>query len=118
TASSLRTTYDIEFWYDGWEYELQMDAASGELIEYKLDRSVEHILARRSPLPQARISFEQAREIAQEQKGGGIRSLELDFYRGNWIYRATLGQGRRSWSLKFDAVTGETVTFWDWRSAQ
>lgn len=126
--------YEIELYKDGYEYDLILNAATGEKIflashrdawddddysynwEHHSDHhsshdshSSHHGQSSRTPS----ISAEQARKLLLEKvPGAAVKELELDFDDGRLIYEGELRKGNMEYEFEMDADTGAFLE-WD-----
>ena len=122
-----RHVYEIELHGAGGEYEIKMDANTGEILkveqsqataageEGRMDDDRENEgaddqRASEAPAKEAKyIGYEQAKKIARSKFNGRIKEIELDEDDGRWIYEVEMKKGKREAELEIDAYTGEIL---------
>jgi uncharacterized membrane protein YkoI len=109
--------YDITFWSGSVKYNYEIDAASGEILEYER-RSTDKAVQGLDDGGQAYIGFEKAKSIAFAHANvseGEIRKYEaeLDRHGGRVVYEIEFDHSRTEYEYEIDAKTGEIVR---WKS--
>lgn len=118
--------YDIEFYYENKEYDYEINAANGEIIEYDYDVENYNIPTKeesnntankqQSNLGETSITVEEAKQIALEHENltseqvsfvkselkfeDGIKKYDIEFYYNN-----------REYSYEIDANTGSILSY-------
>ncbi|MCL2071462.1 MAG: PepSY domain-containing protein [Oscillospiraceae bacterium] len=89
--------YEIDVFYDGVEYELEIDAATGGI--FGNDSGIE-------------INFGAAIQIAVAQVGGGtVKEIELSVKQGRLVYDVEVFHNLIEYDVRIDVETGEIVKF-------
>lgn len=129
-----KAVYEIEVHDGKKEFELLVDAETGEVIKEKIDdrddvekkhpdkkpaikeKQVENKkpqnkdnVSRNAKAEENLIGMEEAKTIALREFDGRIEELELDEDDGRLVYEIELGDGNREAELEIDAKTGEIV---------
>ncbi|NEU31479.1 PepSY domain-containing protein [bacterium LRH843] len=109
-----RLVYEVELRYEGEDYDFDIDAYSGEVVNVdddlaKINRKKTQ--QKESSQPTERLSEDQAIEIALNHVGGGnVEDVDLDRKNGRFIYEVEINDDTE---VKIDAATGE-VLYVDW----
>ena len=106
-----RQIYDVEFWSGNTEYDYEIDAASGTVLEAKLEQNG-HQAAN-----QASVDFigeEAAKQAALKHAGvsagdAGYIELKLDKDDGVWLYEIEFRVGAVEYEYEIDAVSGAVL---------
>jgi uncharacterized membrane protein YkoI len=109
--------YDITFSGGGVKYNYEIDAASGEIMEYER-RNADKAAQRLNDGSQGYIGFERAKSIAIAHANvseSEIRKYEaeLDRHRGRAVYEIEFDHARTEYEYEIDAETGEIIR---WKS--
>jgi len=115
-----RDVYDVEFYSGNTEYDYEIDAATGTILEY--DREIEHYsIPSNSPKPSAQppasdntgeyIGETKAKSIALPAAGlseNQISRMEvkLDREDGKMVYEIEFNNGRTEYDYEIDAISG------------
>jgi len=104
-----QTIYDIEFYSAGVEYDFEIHAVSGEILEYDRDGSLQSASAASSA-----VSLEEAKQIALAD--AGVSSADAVFSKakedrddGRRVYELKFFAGRYSYEYEIDAATGAVL---------
>lgn len=101
--------YEITIQFNGYEYEIEMDALTGDITEIDSDELDDDDRFYGDP---GLIGLNQAREIALNRVGGGIiEKIELDEEDDRFIYEVELDFDGVEYELEIDAYTGEILSF-------
>lgn len=108
--------YNIEFYYNNKEYDYEINVANGEIIKYDLEDKVDENNNQNNSNIAAKISEEQAKEIALEHANltsdqvtfakakldsdNGIQKYEVEFYYNN-----------KEYNYEIDANTSEILAY-------
>ena len=118
--------YEVEIKYNGIEYEVDVNATTGEVVKFKSDHSTHSSNNSTSSSTQkpsttsglqsdsstAQISYERAKEIAIAKVGGGtVKEIELDRENGRLVYEVEVKYNGREYEIDIDAATGEIVKY-------
>lgn len=117
--------YEVEIKYNGIEYDVDVDAATGEIVKYKSDYSPNNTVVPSTSQPvttptpshsgstaSSQISYEKAKEIALAKVGGGtVKKIELDYEKGYLVYEVEVRYNGREYEVKIDATTGGIVKY-------
>lgn len=118
--------YELEFFYGGYEYDYEINAADGSVIKFERERDDRAAAAQPSSadMPPAYIGEARAREIAYAHAGVaasavGHCAVELDHHDGHsghhgtgcCEYEVDFRSGGYEYEYKIDAVTGEILEF-------
>lgn len=109
-----RAVYDIEFTVGTTEYDYEIDALTGDIREYDVDRDDRD--DDRDDAPPAAdnlITASAAQQIAlKKAPGATVVTCKLDDDDGRWVYEIELRAGNVEYDCEIDAVTG-AVLDWD-----
>ena len=114
--------YDIEFYCNGKEYDYEINASNGEIIQYDYDMEYNYIPNNNTTNNQsnvnttANISAERAKEIALSHAGLAsnqvtFKRTELDFDNGIQKYEVEFYYNNREYSYEVDANTGDILAY-------
>ena len=114
--------YDIEFYCNGKEYDYEINAANGEIIQYDYDMEYNYIPNNNTTNNQsnvnttANISAERAKEIALSHAGLAsnqvtFKRTELDFDNGIQKYEVEFYYNNREYSYEIDSNTGNIISY-------
>ena len=114
--------YDIEFYCNGKEYDYEINASNGEIIQYDYDMEYNYIPNNNTTNNQsnvnttANISAERAKEIALSHAGLAsnqvtFKRTELDFDNGIQKYEVEFYYNNREYSYEIDANTGNILSY-------
>ncbi|MCL2037343.1 MAG: PepSY domain-containing protein [Oscillospiraceae bacterium] len=104
--------WEIEVFHNGFEHEMDIDAATGEIVKYKFERSSDML-----DNASVDISIEEAEQIALAEvssrfgSGGVVIESELDSKNGTFIYEVEIFLGGVEYEVEIDAMSGEVVGF-------
>lgn len=101
--------YEVEFCAGNTEYDYELDAVSGKILEKDYDCD-DYDWANRENQQSDRISADAAKAIALERlPGGSVYKCELDQDNGRWKYEIELRVNGREYECEIDAATGEIL---------
>ena len=114
--------YDIEFYCNGKEYDYEINASNGEIIQYDYDMEYNYIPNNNTTNNQsnvnttANISAERAKEIALSHAGLAsnqvtFKRTELDFDNGIQKYEVEFYYNNREYSYEINANTGDILSY-------
>ena len=114
--------YDIEFYCNGKEYDYEINASNGQIIQYDYDMEYNYIPNNNTTNYQsnvnatANISAERAKEIALSHAGLAsnqvtFKRTELDFDDGIKKYDIGFYYNYREYSYEIDANTGNIISY-------
>ena len=114
--------YDIEFYCNGKEYDYEINASNGQIIQYDYDIEYNYIPNNNTTNYQsnvnatANISAERAKEIALSHAGLAsnqvtFKRTELDFDDGIKKYDIGFYYNYREYSYEIDANTGNIISY-------
>ncbi len=111
-----RMVYDVEFYAGGYEYEYEIDASTGEIVNYSAEDSDGWIPPEdTSQLPQdSQITSQQALDIALENAGltreqVNVDKSELDWDDGVLTYEVEFYSDGYEYEYKIEASTGKIL---------
>jgi uncharacterized membrane protein YkoI len=111
--------YDVEFYYGSIEYEYEIDAANGTMIQYEMENTRNENSQREDLYAQMQhnssfISEEEAVAIALRHSGirpDSAPEIELDNDGGEYFYELEFEAGRHSYEYEIDALSGEILSW-------
>ena len=114
--------YDIEFYCNGQEYDYEINASNGQIIQFDYDMEYNYIPNNNTTNNQgnvnatANISVERAKEIALSHAGLAsnqvtFKRTELDFDNGIQKYEIEFYYNYREYSYEIDANTGNILSY-------
>ena len=114
--------YDIEFYCNGQEYDYEINASNGQIIQFDYDMEYNYIPNNNTTHNQgnvnatANISVERAKEIALSHAGLAsnqvtFKRTELDFDNGIQKYEVEFYYNNREYSYEIDANTGNIISY-------
>lgn len=123
--SGSRHVYEIELHGAGGEYEIKMDANTGEILKVEQSRIADpsareddsrkdeeiadYRVSEKPDKEPKHIGFEKAKKIASKKFDGNIEEIELDKDDGRWIYEVEMKKGKRKAEIEIDAYTGKIL---------
>ncbi|KXH83827.1 PepSY domain-containing protein [Sporosarcina sp. HYO08] len=111
--------YDIEIKDGVYEYDFEIDAVTGKIIEFEKDRdddqkrtvSKQANVKQTSENKQGMISQDEAVAIAMKQASGTVTDVELDHDDGRKVYEIEIHDGTFEYDFDIDAFTGKVLKF-------
>lgn len=110
-----RLVYEVTFSANGQEYEYEIDASSGEILQYGIESDRDDFPFPSSIPDGAALSEEQARQIALDLvPGAGDNNIRIgtDYDDGRMIYEGKIVYQGMEYEFEIDASDG-TVLEWD-----
>lgn len=110
---TLTTKYELEFWAGGSEYDYEIDAYTGKVLEYSVEKDDS------AGSSQGRISEDQAKSIAFQAAGikasaAAELKVSLDEDDGKMVYEIGFKVGEKRFECEVDAASGRILTSeWD-----
>ena len=109
-----RAVYDIEFYSGAKEYDYEIDAATGRILEKDIDRNDDVNAPTEGQDSQTYITAEQAKAAALSAAGfsaSEVRGLkaEFDFDDGRAVYEVEFKKGIFEYDYEIDAVSGKVL---------
>lgn len=108
--------YDIEFYHENKEYDYEINASNGQIIQYDYDAEYNNIQQETADNSQVKISEEEAKEIAL--KHANLTSdqvtfgkIEMDFDDGTQKYDIEFYNNNKEYSYEIDANTGSILSY-------
>ncbi|MGB2992917.1 MAG: PepSY domain-containing protein [Paenisporosarcina sp.] len=108
------SVYEVEIKKDGYEYDLDLDAVTGEVI--KEDKSKDDDEAglddnsTKSDSSDVAITHEAAIEIALKEAAGTVTEIELERDNGRTYYEIELEEGNKEVDIEVDANSGAVLS--------
>lgn len=107
-----RAVYEIDFISGSAEYDYEIDALTGKVLEFDIDRADNRPTQGQSSTD-GLISADKAKSIAlAKAPGASVVRCQLDYDDGRAVYEIELRSGRTEYDCDIDAKTG-TVLDWD-----
>ena len=111
--------YNVEFYTDKKEYDYEIDAKTGKILE--VDFEIEREFKDSSLLEKAKISEQEAQQIVLDEVSGASEDdlyMELDYDDGELMYEGELLYDGYEYEFEINAETGEIESwekesFWD-----
>ena len=111
--------YDIEFYCNGKEYDYEINAYNGQIIQYDYDMEYDYIQNNNNQSNVnniAKISVEEAKQIVLSHAGltsnqVTFKRTELDFDYGIQKYEVEFYYNNREYSYEVDANTGDILAY-------
>ena len=106
-----QTVHEFELINNGTKYEIDIDAATGNILEFTQKGGYAHL----APSPVGggtlpRLDMAAAVEIAKRQtNGGAVTDYELDTDDNRLIHEVEIDNGNRRFEVEIDDATGEIV---------
>ncbi|MBO0586740.1 PepSY domain-containing protein [Sporosarcina sp. E16_8] len=109
-------TYEIEIKSGGFEYDLDIDAKTGEILRTEKDNDNDVLDSDDSDDkvidPNGKFITEKAAiKIAMKQAKGTVTEVELDEDNGRVIYEIEIRDGKYDYDFDIDAISGEVLKF-------
>ena len=109
-----RMVYEGEIYYNGQEYEFDIDAVTGDIVKWKVEGvSNNSPYANSNANNSQNITIEKAKSIALAQVLGANQShfgkIELDHDHGRAIYEIEIFYNNSKYEFDIDASTGEVI---------
>lgn len=122
-----RTVYEMELEGPDGEYEIKMDANTGEILKVEQERRSEQQKADMDDMrkdddeqktdaggqgqvnSKKRIGYNEAKQIALKKFNGKIKEIEIDLDDGRLIYEVEIRKGKQEAEFEIDAYTGEIL---------
>ena len=101
-----RAVYEVEFYSGSREYDYEIDAVTGAVVDF--DSDIEDYTIPSAPSDSKDyISREKAQKLAQDKAPKAtLIQLELDVDDGRAVYEGELREGSMEYEFEIDAVTG------------
>ena len=109
-----RAVYDIEFYSGAKEYDYEIDAATGRILEKDIDRNDDVNAPSEGQDSQTYITAEQAKAAALSAAGFSVSEVrglkaEFDFDDGRAVYEVEFKKGIFEYDYDIDAVSGKVL---------
>ena len=109
-----RMVYEGEIYYNGQEYEFDIDAVTGDIVKWKVEGvSNNSPYANSNANNSQNITIEKAKSIALAQVRGANQShfgkIELDHDHGRAVYEIEIFYNNSKYEFDIDASTGDIV---------
>jgi uncharacterized membrane protein YkoI len=113
-----RKHYDIEIKDGTYEYDFEIDAVTGKILEFEKDRdddvkkvNKQATTSKVAGTKQTMLTKDQAIAIAMKQAKGTVTDFELDNDDGRQVYEIEIEDGTYEYDFDIDAFTGEVLKF-------
>lgn len=111
--------YDIEIKDGIYEYDFEIDAVTGKIIEFKKEHDDDRkrtaakqtYTKQKGENKQGMISRDEAVAIAMKQASGTVTDVELDDDDGRKVYEIEIHDGTFEYDFDIDAFTGKVLKF-------
>ena len=109
-----RMVYEGEIYYNGQEYEFDIDAVTGDIVKWKVEGvSNNSPYANSNANNSQNITIEKAKSIALAQVPGANQShfgkIELDHDHGRAVYEIEIFYNNSKYEFDIDASTGQII---------
>ncbi|MCD8352329.1 MAG: PepSY domain-containing protein [Planctomycetaceae bacterium] len=105
---SGRVIYEFDIESDDYEYEVEIDGYTGDVLQYKQERAK----GRRGKTAGLRLDARTVQEMARNQAGGGnVVKYEVERDDGRVIHEITVVDGATRHKMEIDDATGEVVEY-------
>ena len=109
-----RMVYEGEIYYNGQEYEFDIDAVTGDIVKWKVDGvSNNSGYVNNNVNNSQTITMEKAKSIALAQVPGANQShfgkIDLDYDHGRAVYEIEIFYNNSKYEFDIDASTGEII---------
>ena len=109
-----RMVYEGEIYYNGQEYEFDIDAVTGDIVKWKVDEISNNSAYINNNVNNSQtITMEKAKSIALAQVPGANQShfgkIELDHDHGRAVYEIEIFYNNSKYEFDIDASTGEII---------
>ena len=91
------------------EYEIKIDASTGKVTKAEQERMDADDLAEYKTMQQAKVSLNQAIQIATQKYPGKLLEAEFDMEKGQAVYKIKIAQGTQVQKVVIDANTGKII---------
>lgn len=110
-----RKHYDIEIKDGTYEYDFEIDAITGEILEFDKERDDDRKKVNNQTTTtnktQKLLTQDQAIAIALKQVKGTVTDIELDDDDGRKQYEIEIKDGKYEYDFEIDALTGKVLKF-------
>ena len=116
-----RKHYDIEIKDGTYEYDFEIDAITGKILEFEKDRDDDAKKVNKqatatktnkvASTKKAMLTKDQAIAIAMKQATGTVTDFELDEDDGRKVYEIEIENGTYEYEFEIDAFTGKVLKF-------
>ena len=109
-----RMVYEGEIYYNGQEYEFDIDAVTGDIVKWKVDEISNNSGYINNNVNNSQtITMEKAKSIALAQVPGANQShfgkIELDHDHGRAVYEIEIFYNNSKYEFDIDASTGQII---------
>ncbi|MFD1851768.1 PepSY domain-containing protein [Oceanobacillus bengalensis] len=106
-----KQVYEVEVKANGIEYDLYLDANSGEVLKerQKEDDDIDDEELNTSDSKDNVIEIEKVKEIALAEFAGTVKEINLDEDDNRLIYEVEIRDGNKEAEFDIDAITGEIL---------
>lgn len=106
---SNKLHYDVEIYHDGYEYELELDAVSGEVLEQNREKEDDDDDAEKALDTSGLISSDEAVIAALAVAKGTVKEVSLDEDDGVISYEIELRDGKTEHEVSVNATDGSIL---------
>jgi uncharacterized membrane protein YkoI len=99
--------YEVEIKGEDTEYELDVNAETGEVVKMEQERDRGKAYA--AIVDANLISMEEAENIARNEFSGVIKEVQIDHDDGRWMYEIEMKEEQVEAEFDIDATTGEII---------
>ncbi len=108
------TVYDVSFEVDGYDFDYEIDASSGDILRSDKERDYDAPSGKKTDDSTEYISRDKAKEIAFTHSGVAESNatkieVELDYERGKAVYDVSFDSAGYEYDYEIDAVSGEII---------
>lgn len=102
-----RFYYDIEMEDDAFEYEVEVNAITGEVVKFEKEALTDDEYVQSEKL----LTKEEALAIAKKKANGTVEKIELDSDDNRKVYEIEIKDDEFEYEIELDAATGEVLSF-------
>ncbi|MHC8514625.1 PepSY domain-containing protein [Sporosarcina sp. ITBMC105] len=102
-----RFYYDIEMEDDAFEYDVEVNAITGEVVKFEKEALDDDEYVQSEKL----LTKEEALAIAKKKANGTVEKIELDSDDNRKVYEIEINDNEFEYEIELDAATGEVLSF-------
>ena len=107
-----RYHFDIDLKDEKYEYDLEVDAYTGEIIKFEKEAEKNRKQVNKQKVKSSKLlTKDEAIAIAKKRAAGNVKEIEMDEDDGRKVYEIEMRDGEFKYEIKLDAKTGEILEF-------